>query len=32
MRDWNWEDMEDFDDFMDSLANDYLCQQQEVDE
>jgi hypothetical protein len=31
MRDWTWEDMEAYDDFMESWANAYLCDQQEDD-
>jgi hypothetical protein len=32
MKDWTWEDMEAFDDFMDSWANAYLCDQEKEGE
>lgn len=31
MSDWTWEDIEAYDDFMESWANAYLCDQQEDD-
>ena len=32
MKDWNWEDIQAYDDFMDSWANAYLCEQDDKDE
>lgn len=31
MSDWTWEDIEAYEDFMESWANAYLCDQQEDD-